>query len=68
MKKWIWLALVVLVAVVVMGIGVFFHPREEAPVIASTRVETSQKPSKQMTNSHQVSADFVICSHSKVEF
>ncbi|MBW4476872.1 MAG: M28 family peptidase [Tolypothrix brevis GSE-NOS-MK-07-07A] len=69
MKKWIWLALVVLMAVVVMGIGVFFHPREEMPVIATTRVETSQKSeSKQVTNSPQVSADRLFAHLQKLNF
>ncbi|MGI8503889.1 MAG: M28 family peptidase [Hassallia sp.] len=68
MKKWIWLMLVVLVAVVVMSIGVFFHPSQETPVIATTRVETSQKPSKPVTNSPQVSADRLFAHIQKLNF
>jgi Peptidase family M28 len=69
MKKWIWL-LVVLVALVVMGINVFFHPTEEAPVIATTQVETPQrKPEpKQVTNTPQVSADRLFAHIQKLNF
>ncbi len=70
MKKWIWLVLVLLVAVVVMGINVFFHPTEEAPVIATTQVETPQrKPEpKQVTNTPQVSADRLFAHVQKLNF
>lgn len=68
MKKWIWLMLVLFVAVVVMSIGVFFHPREEAPVVATTRVETSQKPSKQVINTSQVSASLLFAHIQKLNF
>lgn len=70
MKKWIWLLLVVLVAVVVMSIGVFFHPREETPVVATTRVETSQRKaeSKQVTIAPQVSADRLFAHVQKLNF
>jgi hypothetical protein len=68
MKKWIWLVLVVLVAVVVMSISVFFRPTEEMPVIATTRVETSQKPLKQLTIAPQVSADRLFAHIQKLNF
>ncbi|MGI2906509.1 M28 family peptidase [Tolypothrix sp. VBCCA 56010] len=70
MKKWIWLALVLFVAVVVMSIGVFFHPKEETPVIATTRVETSQRKveSKQVTIAPQVSADRLFAHIQKLNF
>ncbi|MBW4568206.1 MAG: M28 family peptidase [Tolypothrix carrinoi HA7290-LM1] len=68
MKKWIWLLLVLFVAVVVMGIGVFFHPKEETPVVATTRVEISQKLSKQVTIAPQVSADRLFAHIQKLNF
>jgi Peptidase family M28 len=70
MKKWIWLVLVLLVAAVVIGLGVFFHPREEAPVIATTQVETPQrKPEpKQVINTPQVSADRLFAHIQKLNF
>jgi Zn-dependent M28 family amino/carboxypeptidase len=70
MKKWIWLVLVLLVAVVVMSIGVFFRPTEKTPVIATTRVETSQTKaeSKQVRNTPQVSADRLFAHIQKLNF
>ena len=70
MKKWIWLVLVVLVAMGVMGVGVFFPKPETREVIATTQVQAPQRKLeyKQVRNIPQVSADKLFRHIQKLNF
>ncbi|MEA5551142.1 M28 family peptidase [Anabaena cylindrica UHCC 0172] len=59
MKKWLWLLLVILGAIVVMGISGFFQQPEILPIVENTPIEKPQlQPEQQInTNIPLVSAD-----------
>lgn len=66
MKKWIWLLLVILVAIVVMGVSGFFRQPETLPVTESIPV-TSPQP-QPVESTRTVSTDKLVAHIQKLNF
>ncbi|WP_041233046.1 M20/M25/M40 family metallo-hydrolase [Cylindrospermum stagnale] len=66
MKKWIWLLLVILAAIVVMGVGGFFRQPETLPVTESIPVESPQL--QPVESKRTVSADKLLAHIQKLNF
>jgi Peptidase family M28 len=71
MKKWLWLMLVILVAIAVMDISGAFQQPELLPIVENTPLEKPQpQPEPQNQNSHTllVSADQLLAHIQKLNF